>query len=248
MKPIYTPKGRAKEYGELAINIYTGCNHGCTYCYAPLVLKKDRTTFHSVVEPRPGIVEATKRQIEREGITGKLIHLCFTCDPYPADIDTIPTREIIKVIKAAKNNVQILTKGGVRAERDFDILDSNDWFGITLTNSGNIPDENEPGAASPAERFKALINAKWAGIRTWVSLEPVIFPDFVYDVLADGSTVDLFKIGKMNYAKSAINWAEFGRKCERLCIEHGHNYYIKEDLRKLMGGGSDGTLTGVSLC
>ena len=33
-KPIYEPSGRAREYGELAVNIYTGCNHGCSYCYA----------------------------------------------------------------------------------------------------------------------------------------------------------------------------------------------------------------------
>ena len=26
-KPIYKPSGRASEYGELAVNIYTGCNH-----------------------------------------------------------------------------------------------------------------------------------------------------------------------------------------------------------------------------
>ena len=30
--PIYAPEGAAGEYCELAMNIYTGCNHGCTYC------------------------------------------------------------------------------------------------------------------------------------------------------------------------------------------------------------------------
>ena len=49
-------------------------------------------------------------------------------------------------------------------------------------------------------------------------------------------SVDLFKIDRLNYGKSDIDWAEFGRECERLCIEHGRNYYIKEDLRKLRGG------------
>ena len=82
MKPIYQPKGAAKEYGDYAINIYTGCPHRCFYCFAPNVLHRDRQQFHEVVEPRKGIVEETRRQIECEGITGKLIHLCFTCDPY----------------------------------------------------------------------------------------------------------------------------------------------------------------------
>lgn len=85
-KPIYEPRGRAREYGELAVNIYTGCNHGCSYCYAPAVLHKEQGAF-TEVQTRPGIVEAVRRQLEREKTTGKTVFLCFTCDPYPADID-----------------------------------------------------------------------------------------------------------------------------------------------------------------
>jgi len=48
--PIYEPKGKAKECGDLALNIYIGCPHRCFYCYAPLVLKKDKEVFHSIVE------------------------------------------------------------------------------------------------------------------------------------------------------------------------------------------------------
>ncbi len=136
-KPIYQPKGRAREYGDYAINIYTGCNHGCFYCYARKMAErytpKDCGCGFNSPQARPGIVEAVKRQLEREKIAGKLIHLCFTCDPYPADIDTSPTREIIKAIKGSGNYVQILTKGGYRAERDFDLLDGNDWYGVTIS-------------------------------------------------------------------------------------------------------------------
>ena len=108
MKPIYIPSGKAKEYGDYALNIYTGCPHRCFYCFAPNVLHRDRQQFHEVVEPRKDIAEETRRQIEREGITGKLIHLCFTCDPYPHGYDTTVTREIISLLKSAGNNVQIL--------------------------------------------------------------------------------------------------------------------------------------------
>ena len=131
MKPIYEPKGKAKEYGDLAINIYTGCPHECFYCFAPAVLRRDRRAFHDNVRPRDGIVEAVRKQIQREKITGKLVHLCFTCDPYPVGYDTDPTREIIKALKESGNYVQILTKGDGR--RDFDLLDENDWYGIALT-------------------------------------------------------------------------------------------------------------------
>ena len=235
MKPIYEPKGRAKEYGDLAINIYTGCNHGCTYCYAPLVVKRTRAEFHANVTPRKDIVGAVERQISKEKITGKLIHLCFTCDPYPAEIDTSPTREVIKVIKATGNNVQILTKGGECAMRDFDLLDGGDWFGVTIT-SLSVPKsfEREPKAKSVVMRLKSLQIAQEQGIKTWVSCESVFEPEDVYEMITAPKTVDLFKIGKLNYAKSNIDWGEFGRECERLCIEYGRNYYIKEDLRRAM--------------
>lgn len=65
MKPIYEPKGKAKEYGDYALNIYTGCPHRCFYCFAPNVLHKDREAFHTNVEPRADIIKATKWQLER---------------------------------------------------------------------------------------------------------------------------------------------------------------------------------------
>ena len=233
MIPIYSPKGRAGEYGELALNIYTGCNHGCVYCYARRMAERWGKDF-SYVEPRAGIVEATKRQLEKESIVGKLIHLCFTCDPYPADIDTTPTREIIKAIKDSGNHVQILTKGGFRAERDFDLLDGNDWFGVTVAGNGTVTLENEPNAAPLYERILAIETAYEKGIKTWVSFEPVYTPQEVYDLIIYPWFIDLYKIGKLNYAPSDIDGSAFGHKCERLCKEHNRNYYIKEDLRAEM--------------
>ena len=73
MKPIYKPKGAAAEYGDYAINIYTGCPHRCFYCFAPTVLRKDRETFHTDVRPREGIVKAVKQQLVREKITGRTV-------------------------------------------------------------------------------------------------------------------------------------------------------------------------------
>ena len=40
MSIIYEPRGKAREYSELAANLYTGCSHGCRYCYCPAILRK----------------------------------------------------------------------------------------------------------------------------------------------------------------------------------------------------------------
>ena len=42
------------------------------------------------------------------------------------------------------------------------------------------------------------------------------------------------KIGKLNYHKSDIDWADFGRRAESLCQKLGLDYYIKESLRAEM--------------
>lgn len=233
MKPIYQPKGRAGEYCEWAINIYTGCNHGCTYCYARQMAHRWGKDF-SIVEPRKDIVNAVKQQIHREKIKDREIQLCFTCDPYPADVDTSVTREIIGIIKNSNNRVRILTKGGNRALRDFDLLDSEDWFGVTLSGHALNMKENEPNAAPYSERMFTIAIAANRGIKTWASFEPVFDTRTVYDAISGIDYIDMYKIGKLNYASSVIDWSEFGRECKRLCIEHERNYYIKEDLRREM--------------
>lgn len=224
MRPIYEPKGKAKEYGDLAINIYTGCPHRCFYCYAPSVLKKDRETFFSVVEPRKDIVNEVKKQIEREGITGKLIHLCFTCDPYPKGYDSSPTREIIKIIKNSGNHVQILTKNLI--DRDFDLFDEHDNIGITVTGDIRKKDEEFQNIS--------MLYKSTGRFKTWFSCEPVLNADRIKSYILNLRQIDLFKIGKLNYHKSNIEWGKFGKEIEALCIKYGRNYYIKDDLRMEM--------------
>lgn len=227
MKPIYEPKGKAKEYGDYAINIYTGCPHRCCYCFAPSVLHRNIEAFHSHVEPRTGIIDAVRKQIEREGITDKLIHLCFTCDPYPTGYDTTPTREIIKLLKDSGNHVQILTKGD--GTRDFDLLDSGDWYGVTVDGTSNKQTLND------CEKAGCLYEAQAKGIKTWVSFEPVLNAGGVFKFLRFvAPIIDKVKIGKLNYHPSGIDWANFGRIIEKECQKLGVDYYIKESLREEM--------------
>lgn len=226
MKPIYKPKRAAAEYGDYAVNIYTGCPHRCYYCFAPNVLRRDRETFHSCVEPRKDIVKELRRQLEREQITGKLIHLCFTCDPYPMGHDTTATREVIKLLKEYGNHVQILTKGN--GSRDFDLLDSDDWYGITY-------DGVDSGIYRQRERLADILIAKQNGIKTWCSFEPVVDAHNVLEcIYRNHERFDKVKIGKLNYHPSDIDWAKFGREAEALCKELGIDYYIKDSLRAEM--------------
>lgn len=224
--PIYEPKGKAKEYCEWALNIYTGCPHRCFYCYCPQVMRRKEEDFFSRVEPRKNIVEETRKQLEREDITGKLIQLCFIGDPYPTGHDSSATREIIKLLKEHGNHVQILTKGN--GTGDFDLLDGEDWYGITYDGSCD-------GVYDPEKRMADAAAVRSWGIKTWCSFEPVVDAERVLAALEMAYVVfDKVKIGKLNYYPSAINWKEFGLEAEAICKKTGIDYYIKDSLRAEM--------------
>lgn len=233
MKPIYEPRGAAKEYGDLAINIYKGCPHRCYYCFAPGVLSREKEVFHNNIEPREKIVEETAAQLRRENITGKLIHLCFTCDPFPYQAQNLSyTRDIILAIKQFGNNVQILTKNGIDAPAVFDLLGGEDWFGVTLD---GLRDAETPCVPGEETRIAALKEAHERGIKTWVSFEPVVRPIRVLTLLHRVAPfVDKVKIGKLNYHPSDVKWGNFGRDIEAECKKLGIEYYIKDSLRAEM--------------
>lgn len=247
--PIYKPKGKAKEYAEdFAINIYSGCPHCCPYCFAPSVLRRPRDIFHSVVEPRDGIVETVKKRLEsweRSAVSGKTIHLCFTCDPFPYGYDHSPTIEIIKAIKESGNNVQLLTKNfggdpGTGERGDLSIfkliglLDKSDWFGITYDGTRGIYKDVETMSLEAS----SVLYQMHFHTNTWVSFEPVIDEKRVLGFLeGNHQSIDKAKFGKLNYhpkPDTVEDWASFGRAAEALCMKLGTDYYIKESLLEEM--------------
>ena len=228
--PIYKPKGKAAEYADYALNIYTGCTNGCTYCYAPRVLRKTREEFECV-KPREGLIEGLRKQLESGAYKGKTIHLCFTCDPYPYGIDTRPTRSVIEELKRAGCHVQILTKNPNASRRDWDLLDGEDWIGTTITGARH----EEPFAEVGYLRLYALEEAKAFGFHTWVSCEPILRPCQILDLIKNGDYIDLFKFGKLNYEQNpCIDHVWLVQNIERLCQQYNRNYLIKESLRKEM--------------
>lgn len=242
---IYEPKGRAREYAPLALNLYNGCAHGCTYCYAPSACRKTRDDF-SKPRPRVDVIAKLERELARNfsllaPATQTPVLLCFTTDPYqPLAAETNVTRRAIELLHEYGYPVHILTKGGMRAAEDFDLLGSNagDAFATTLTFLHDADSEQwEPHAALPADRLRAIAAAHSRGITTWVSLEPVIDPEQSLEIIdRTHHYVDLFKVGTLNYHELAatIDWHSFARRAVDLLEELGVSYYIKNDLRRYL--------------
>lgn len=241
---IYETKGRAREFNELAINLFTGCGHRCIYCYGADVTHTDKAEFKQHPRPRLTLNEIDQSAVEW-GSLGRQekrpILLCFVTDPYqPIEAESELTRETIKILHYNGLSVTILTKGGRRAMRDFDLLiPGKDQFATTLTCSLDSQSLKwEPGAALPHERIESLKAAYGLGIETWVSLEPVIDPDdAIYLMHLTRLVVGHFKVGTMNYHPhgKTIDWNRFGWQIKREMDEFGVKYYLKQDLRREMG-------------
>jgi DNA repair photolyase len=197
-----------------------------------------REEFHKQAVPRLGILATLEKDAQK--FKGKEIFLSFSCDPYPQDDDQMMARQAIKIIHNAGATVRILTKGGKRAERDFDLLGKGDAFGVTLTSS--TEQKLEPKAGFHFERRASLLNAHEKGIYTWVSLEPVINPEQSLDLIKfTNYYVDEYKIGTWNYDDRAkkINWKDFGLRAIEICEKYGKKYYIKNDLKKYIEEGGE---------
>jgi DNA repair photolyase len=237
MSIIYQPSGKAREYCDLAANLYAGCSHGCTYCYAPAALRRKPAAFVQAA-PRKDVI----RQIAREApnYTGQEVHLCFTCDPYqPIERDHRLTRRTLEIFTANGVRARVLTKGGSRCLDDLEHLkDNRAIVGASLTFTNDSDSLRwEPGAALPLDRIATLETLHRAGIETWASLEPVIDPSQTLKLIRyTAPFVDTFKVGKWNHAASAkaIDWAKFARDAVALLDSIGARYYIKDDLRKFL--------------
>ncbi len=246
MHVIYSPKGKAEEYGKLACNIYLRCTHKCLYCYCPQALHITREEFFKAPVPRLNFLknlEADARTLNKQGIKEN-IFFSFIGDPYQPinDIHQL-TRQAIQILHENGFNVTILTKGGHRAERDFDLLGPGDQFAITLTFLDEKQSlEWEPHAATPTERVSSLRYARDISIETWASLEPVIDPEQTLKIIRKTHEfVDLFKVGKLNYSEKLpepfrsqvkdIDWHKFAKDVTAVLDEYGCQRYIKNDLR-----------------
>jgi len=241
MKTIYEPSGRAREYAALALNIYSGCDHACQYCYAPNATFQQREAF---INPRtrPGLISALESDARSWSGQKHQVLLCFTCDPYSAfDSSAGITRQAIVTLKRNGFKFCTLTKGGRRALRDIDLFGDGDAFATTMTLLS--PDHSakwEPGAASPQERMDVIKEFYDAGIYTWVSLEPVLNPDSALRIIEMTSPfVNLFKLGKLNHHPLAekIDWAAYTDKAVRLVASTGRDYIIKNDLHPFVPSG-----------
>lgn len=244
MKTIYSTLGAAKEYCEYAVDVYTGCPHKCEYCYAKAKAEKKGSDFTDI-KVRKDIVKATKDFLsEHIEFKDKTIFLGFSSDPFPTGYDCSATVDMVKMLKDFGCHIMFCTKGRISLEI-LDLLDSKDSVGITITCGDEMASKYEPNSISPTERIAQLKAFYDKGVETWISIEPVLEPNYIYSMLESDSMrfITKVKLGKLNHMNlsdltgnenDVIDWTEYGNKAIEICKRKNIEYIVKYALTKFL--------------
>ncbi len=238
MKVIYKTTGDAHEFAPLAVILYYGgCAYGCLYCYGPRTIRRTRKSFENHARLRQDVLRCLDREARRIRGDDSEILVSFSSDPYqPLETRFKTTRQAIRILIDNRLRVMILTKGGMLAARDFDLLESYDRcrFGtsVVFTNQTDAS-QWEPNAPPIADRIKAIHQAHGRGIKTWVCLEPVIDPDQALELIRELHPVTgHWKVGILNYRKlpRPVNWIKFREDATNLLDSLGADYHLMQSL------------------
>lgn len=242
MAAIYEPQGAAREYSPLAINYVKGCDHGCVYCYVPNMMKRFNSNYvHSDVYMKE--VEKLEKEIitsaKKNRNSPKQVFLSFTTDPYSHfNNETKFTRRVLEILLQYNIPVSILSKGGKNLLQDLDIFKdfgSNIQIGASLTFTNKEDSLKwEKNGSLPNDRFETLKIIHDNGIKTWASMEPVIYPEQSLEIMEiTKNYVYAYKIGKLNHFRKhedKFNWTDFLNKSISIMRKNNKPFYIKNDL------------------
>jgi DNA repair photolyase len=183
------------------VNPYTGCQHGCSYCYARFM---KRVTGHR--EPWGGFVDVkiNAPDVLRVEIRRKKrgrVWVSGVCDPYqPLEATYRLTRQCLEILARNSWPVILQTRSPlvlrdidiIRGARDFEV-----GFSVT-TADDSIRKLFEPDAPPIGERIRALGELHDAGIRTYAMIAPVLPGAEGLAELLKGK-IDYVLIDRMNY-------------------------------------------------
>lgn len=240
---IYEPKGRAREYSPLALNYFTGCDHGCIYCYVPKMMTRFRPEYrHEKVNTSVDFNKIEQSAKKHKGCN-KQILLSFTGDPY-CNAEAGETTKVLEILNHYGHKVAILTKNPGKALRDMELIKSfgeRIKMGATLTSiTPHISQYWEPNAPDGSTRINALKKFAVAGVKTWASFEPVYSPiESLLCLEAVAEFVNHIKVGKINNYNGVdknIDWNDFLHDVVNICENNDLPFYIKKDLQEYKGG------------
>ncbi|MDD8030553.1 MAG: radical SAM protein [Acidobacteriota bacterium] len=195
---------------EYCLNPYTGCLHGCKYCYASLFMRKysgHAEPWGQFIDIKVNAPELLRKQLPRA--RKGTIWIASVCDPYqPVEASYQLTRKCLQEISRYQFPVFVQTKSDL-VVRDLDILTGirDIEIGFSLaTDSDRIARIFEPGAPSITRRLKALEKIKSRNLKTFVFVGPILpqKPGKLISMIK--GLADKVFIDRLNYSNQFTNF------------------------------------------
>ena len=191
---------------KLTFNPYTGCDHGCVYCYASSYIPQ-----FAKCRPKSNLLK--RLQCEAAKLKGETVSVANSSDPYPRMEATLGlTRRCLEIFAESNCRIQIITKSNL-VIRDIDLLSKvPSTVALTITtDDAEMARRLEPYAPSPDARLRAVEALVKEGIPVSVRIDPVI--PFVNDqpeeLIAKLAAIDVRHVTSSTYKIKPDNWRRF---------------------------------------
>ncbi len=189
---------------KLTFNPYTGCDHGCLYCYATSYIQN----FHAV-HPKKDLLATLKREAAK--LNGETISMCNSSDPYPRiEASEGLTRRCLEILSESNCRIQIITKSNLVARDDDLLCKVPATVALTITtDDDNLAGALEPHAPPPTQRIRAAQDLIKAGIAVSVRIDPIIpnLNDNPKQLISTLAAIGVKHITASTYKAKPDNWA-----------------------------------------
>ena len=224
---------------KLTLNPYTGCDHGCLYCYASSYVRN-----FADCRPKKELIARLKR--EAGVLNGEIVTVSNSSDPYPnVEAATGLTRSCLEILSRSNCRLQIVSKSNLVA-RDIDLLRRvQSMVAITITtDDDDLAKVIEPHAPPPSGRLKAVEKLVQEGLPVAVRIDPII--PFVNDspetLVRRVASLGVRHVTSSTYKVRMDNWKRLSAllptvtdRLKLLYFDRGNRmhgyYYLQSDLR-----------------
>lgn len=225
---------------KLTLNPYTGCPHGCLYCYVSSYVPN----FFNCT-PKENLISRLRREVTK--LEGGLISIANSSDPYPPMEQTLGlTRKCLQILSKHNFKLQLVTKSPL-VTRDIDILQRTpSMVSITITTEDDkLAKIIEPHSPPPSKRLEAVGELLQNGIPTSVRIDPLIpllnhNPERLIKKLASKGvahvTCSTYKAKHDNWKRLARAFPLVAESLNPLYFNRGErvgrSFYLPRDTRK----------------
>ncbi len=227
---------------KYSLSAYTGCGHGCLYCYASSYIPK----FY---QPRPkkDFIQRLKKEINKIP-TGSTIAISNSSDPYqPLEKEFNLTHQALEILKDFNLKINLITKSDLIL-KDIDLLKQTKKILVTVSITAfndTLSQKLEPNCPSSSQRLKSIKKIS-KFIPIVVRLDPLIYPlntknieEMIQKIKKAGARqiiTSTYKAKTDNFNRMSQAFPEFKNLWEKLYKKEGKKisnyFYLEKKMRK----------------